>query len=296
MQINPILIKDMKIRARLVKVPIFVMAYNALLVLVAIVMLGTSSNAFGSTGRQDYRMMNEFFAGVGTIQCAIVILISLIVAAGGYAGEQEHGTLDILLMTPVRTIEVVNGKISAAVLTAFLFTFSSLPVIALGTIYGGTDIWDICYLECVLLILSVTASCIGMLCSCIIRKSSVAVAFSLVLEVGMIIGPFMLFDFLGGFCVDQYQFGTVIGMYSIAAVLFFSFNPIIFVIRFYDRIMGTNYLMNLFDYKYGVGEETKLYSIMQEYFPEFSVVMQLFLCGILIWIIVKWMKRGRNVR
>lgn len=296
MQINPILIKDMKIRARLVKVPIFVMAYNALLVLVAIVMLSTSANAFGNGGRPDYRLMNEMFAGVGILQCAMVTLISLIVAAGGYSGERENGTMDLLLMTPIRTLELVEGKLTASVLTAFLFTFSSLPVMALGTIYGGTDISDIIYLQCILLILSITAASIGFLCSCIIKKTSVSVAFSLVLEIGLIVGPFLFLDFWGNFCVDTYQFGTVIGTFSVAAIVLFSFNPIIFVIRFYDRIMGLDNMMSMFNYRYGIREDTELYQWMEEYFPEVSMVMQLFLCFVLLYITVRLIKKGRNVR
>lgn len=296
MQINPILIKDMKIRARQVKVPIFVMAYNSLLVLIAIVMLSTSTNAFGNSGRADYKLMSELFAGMGILQCAMVVLISLIVAAGGYSGERESGTMDMLLMTPIRTKELVNGKLIAAVLTAFLFTFSSLPVMALGTIYGGTDISDIIYLQCILIILSITASCIGLLCSCITKKTSIAVASSLILEIGLVMGPFFLLDFWGGFKVNTYQFGDVIGPFSIVAVLLFSFNPIIFVIRFYDRIMGLDNMMSMFNYRYGIGEDTNLYRCMEEYFPEISMVAQLLLCVILVYFIARLIKKGRNVR
>lgn len=296
MQINPILIKDMKIRARLVKVPIFVMVYNALLVMVAIVMLSTSVNAFGNGGRPNYKIMNEMFAGMGILQCAMVILISLIVAAGGYSGERENGTMDLLLMTPIRTLELVNGKVIASILTAFLFTFSSLPIMALGTIYGGTDLGDIIYLQCILLILAITAASIGFLCSCIIKKTSVSVAFSLVLEVGLILGPFLLLDFWGSFCVNTYQFGTVIGVFSVAAVVLFSFNPIIFMIRFYDRIMGLDNMMSMFNYRYGIGEDTRLYQWMEQYFPEAAMIMQLLLCFIVLYVTMRLIKKGRNVR
>lgn len=295
MQINPILIKDMKVRARIVKIPIFVMVYNAVLAFIAIVMLVSSADTFGTSGRPDYRVMNEVFAGMGMVQCALIILVTLIVAAGGFSNEREKGTLDILLMTPVRTWELVNGKLIAAILTGFIFTFSSLPIMALGTIYGGTDVMDIVYLQCILLILSVTAASIGLLCSSISKKTSVSVTFSLIVEAVLLVGPFILLDFLSSFFYNTYQFGTVMGPLSVIAVGLLSFNPVMFIIRFYDRIMGTNSMMNLFNYYYGIGKDMKAYKIVSEYFPEISMAMQVALSIVIMFIIMKLMKKRRNM-
>ena len=109
MQINPILIKEMKIRARIVRIPIFVMVYNVVLAFVGIFMLIFSTDMFGIYGYINYQSMNDLFAGVGIMQCMVTILVTLIVAAGGIAGEREKGTLDMLFMTPVSTLELVNG-------------------------------------------------------------------------------------------------------------------------------------------------------------------------------------------
>ena len=122
MQINPILIKEMKIRARIVRIPVFVMIYNAVLAFVGIFMLINSTDMFGIYGYINYQSMNDLFAGVGVVQCVVTIVVTLIVAAGGISGEREKGTLDMLFMTPVRTLEVVNGKLFSAVLTGCLFT------------------------------------------------------------------------------------------------------------------------------------------------------------------------------
>lgn len=295
MQINPILIKDMKTRARIVKIPIFVMVYNAVLAFIAIVMLFSSADTFGTSGRPDYRVMNEVFAGMGIVQCALILLVTLIVAAGSFSNEREKGTLDILLMTPVRTWELVNGKMFAAVLTGFLFTFSSLPILALGTIYGGTDVMDIIYLQCILLIMSLSAASIGLLCSSVSNKTSVSVAFSLVVEAGLLVGPFIFLDFLSTFFYNSYQFGTVMGPFSSISVVLLSFNPVMFMVRFYDRIMGTNSMMDRFNYYYGIGENMSAYKVVNEYFPEFSIMMQLILCVVLLFVTMKLMKKRRNV-
>lgn len=294
MQINPILIKELKVRARTVKIPIYVMCYNAVLALIAIVMLTSSSNFLGTSGHTDYRIMNEVFAGMGIVQCVVVILASLVLSAGSFTSEREMGTMDMLLMTPVRTWEVVNGKFAATVLTSFFFAISSLPIIALGTVYGGTDIVDILYLQIVWLVLSSMAGGVGLLSSAINQKTSVSVLLALATEICLIVGPFIFLDFLSSFFYSSYQYGQANPL-TLIAILLLSMNPVMLIIRFYDRIMGTTLLINMFHYSYGLEMESPWYSMVQEYYPELCMLVQLLLTLLISFFIMKMLKRRRNV-
>lgn len=295
MQINPILIKEMKIRARIVRIPIFVMVYNVVLAFVGIFMLIFSTDMFGIYGYINYQSMNDLFAGVGIMQCMVTILVTLIVAAGGIAGEREKGTLDMLFMTPVSTLELVNGKLFSAVLTGCLFTFSGLPILALGTIYGGTDLWDVVFLQVMNIVLSFFTAGIGLLCSSISKKTSVSVAFALTLEIAFVVAPVVILNCIDAFTNSSYRYGSASTAMIVLAIVLHVFNPISPMIQFYDRIVGTNLLMETFEYSYGIGRESIFYQFLNQYFVDACIVVQLCMAVLCIFIISKVLKRGRNL-
>ena len=54
MKINPILIKELKVRARSIHIPIFVMVYNAVLAFIGIFMLISSIDMLDINGQLNY--------------------------------------------------------------------------------------------------------------------------------------------------------------------------------------------------------------------------------------------------
>lgn len=295
MKINPILIKELKVRARSIHIPIFVMVYNAVLAFIGIFMLISSIDMLDINGQLNYGQMNDMFLVNGLFQCVTIILVTISVSATSFSGEKERGTLDLLLMTPVSTMEVVNGKLLSCVLTAFLFAFSSLPILLLGTIHGGTDLSDVLYLEIVLLILAFSVSTRGIFWSVLFDKTSVAVIFSLVTEVIFLIGPFVLLEFVDTFLYNGYQYGTT--DYSAAALTIpLQFlNPISLILGLYERIGGREFLMEIFVYDYGIWEDSALYAWLEQYFVIACAVCQIVFTWVVHMINVTILKKGRNI-
>lgn len=295
MKINPILIKELKVRARSIHIPIFVMVYNAVLAFIGIFMLISSIDMLDINGQLNYGQMNDMFLVNGLFQCVTIILVTISVSAASFSGEKERGTLDLLLMTPVSTMEVVNGKLLSCVLTAFLFAFSSLPILLLGTIHGGTDLSDVLYLEIVLLILAFSVSTRGIFWSILFDKTSVAVIFSLVTEVIFLIGPFVLLEFVDTFLYNGYQYGTT-GYSAAALTIPLQFlNPISLILGFYERIGGREYLMEIFVYDYGIWEDSALYAWLEQYFVIACAVCQIVFTWVVHMINVTILKKGRNI-
>ena len=294
MKINPILIKELKVRARSVQVPIFVMVYNAVLALVGIFMLMSSMDTLKVRGQLDYGQMNDMFLSIGIVQCVMVILVSLSVSASSFSSEKERGTLDLLLMTPVSTLELVNGKLLSCVLTVFLLAFSSLPVMLLGTIYGGTDLSDVLFLMLILVILAFAVSARGILWSIVFDKTSVAVIFSLLTEIVFLVGPFLLLEFMSAFLYNGYQYGM---MEAPAAIgLFFqSLNPLLLIGGFCEQVAGSKILMDYFVYDYGIMEGSGFYQWLEQYVVIGCAVAQMTLTLVLHLISIKILKKGRNI-
>lgn len=295
MKINPILIKELKVRARSVHIPIFVMVYNAVLAFIGIFMLMSSMDMIRGNGQLNYGQMNEMVIVIGFFQCTMVILVSLALSASSFSSEKERETLDLLLMTPISTLEVVNGKLLSCVLTVSVFAFSSLPIMFLGTIYGGTDLTDVLYLMIILIILAFSVSARGMLWSVLFDKTSVAVVFSLLTEIVFFIGPFVLLEFVEAFLYNGYQYGTMEIPATAVSLLFQLFNPLFLIGGFLEQVAGDGGLLNFFVYFYGIMEDSSLYQWLEQYFVIGCAVAQMALTGVLHLINIRILKKGRNI-
>lgn len=294
MKINPILIKELKVRARSIHIPIFVMAYNGIMAFIGIFMLISSVDMLNLNGVLNYGQMNDMFLVNGLFQCMIVILVSLSVSVAAFTGEKERGTLDALLMTPVSTMELVNGKLLSCVATGFLFAFSSLPILMLGTIHGGVNLSDVLYLELMLFILAFSVSTRGIFWSILMHKTSVAVIFSLVTEMAFLIGPFVLLEFMDTFLYNGYQYSAAGYPLSAFTILFQFLNPVSLIIGFCERIEGHEVLMHFLVYDYGIWEDSGLYSWLEQYFVMGCAVSQIVFTFILHLINIKILKKGRS--
>ncbi len=295
MKINPILIKELKVRARSVHIPIFVMVYNAVLALVGVFMLMSSMDMLKMEGQLDYGQMNDMFLAIGTAQCVMVVMVALSVSASSFSAEKERGTLDLLLMTPVSTLEVVNGKLLSCVLTVFLLAFTSLPILLLGTIYGGTDLSDVLFLLLIIIILAFAVSARGILWSILFDKTSVAMIFALLTEIVFFFGPFLLLEFMGAFLYNGYQYGMMEVPATGVCLFFQFFNPLFLIGGLYQQVAGSGTLMDFFVYAYGVIEGGSLYQWLEQYFVIGCAVAQMTFTMILHLINIRILKKGRNI-
>ena len=295
MKINPILIKELKVRARSVHIPIFVMVYNGVLAFIGIFMLMSSMDMLKVKGQLDYGQMNDRFLSIGIVQCIMVILVTLSVSASSFSSEKERGTLDLLLMTPVSTMELVNGKLLSCVLTVFLLATSSLPIMLLGTIYGGTDLSDVLFLMLILLILAFSVSTRGILWSVIFDKTSVAMIFSLLTELVFFLGPFLLLEFMNAFLYNGYQYGTMGASAAFVSLSFQFFNPLLLIGGFCEQVAGGKFMMDFFVYDYGIMEGSGLYQWLEQYLILGCAVVQMSFTLVLHLINIRILKKGRNI-
>jgi ABC-type transport system involved in multi-copper enzyme maturation permease subunit len=95
-----------------------------------------------------------------TAQVLAVVLLS-----DAISGEMRRRTLEDLLVTPIRAVHIVLGKLLSRLLQLVLLLAISLPVLALARVFGGVP-WD--YIVsglCITLSASVFAGSLSLLCS-----------------------------------------------------------------------------------------------------------------------------------
>lgn len=289
MRWNPIWIKELKTRARVVRIPILLMLYNAVVALAALFMLMASMDIFNGGNHIDYSGMPGLFAGLGILQCSVGFLVTLVMTSHAITGEKEMGTMDLMLVSPISSGTVVGGKIMAAMTTSFLFAVSSLPILTVSTVYGGISGKNILYLCLVFLMITFQAASVGIMCSCIMDRSSLSIITSLIIESILLIGPFLFLEVINSFIYNKMQ-GALNPVFSLKGWVFVLLvNPTMLLLGFYDNVMGGDSLMNLFFYNYAIGDDTTLYYFLQKYFIDCCVLMQFLLSSFFLWIGMKKM-------
>ena len=110
------------------------------------------------------------------------------ITGGSIAIERERKTLDILLTTHLSPWKIVFGKLESSLSMIFLIAFSTLPAVSLILIFGGVSVIDLLSLVVILVISGIFIGSIGIFCSAMIRKSTVATVVSYVIVMMLILG------------------------------------------------------------------------------------------------------------
>lgn len=146
MNVNPVLVKEMRTRMRGARsfaiLTIYAATLGTILGLFYWAMVGTSrSSQMTGAGLQ--------LAAVAVfVQTALVCLISPTFTAASIASEREQQTFELLVASLATPATILVGKVGASLCYLLLVLFGSLPIVAFLYWIGGvslTDVW-ICYL------------------------------------------------------------------------------------------------------------------------------------------------------
>ena len=287
MRWNPIWIKELKIRARVVRIPILLMFYNAVVALIAMFMLITSVDMSGGGGYVDYSGMTSLFAGLRVLQYSMGFLVTLVMTSNAISNEREKGTMDLMLVTPVSPRTLIGGKMLSAMTTSGLFAISSLPVLAISSVYGGISMEDIFYMVMAFLLIILYAGSTGIMCSGLMGRSSLSIVSSMLLSVILFAGPFAVLEIINTFFYGNMQ-GSLEPSFAVNGWVFVLLvSPIMLIVDFYDRVIGGSRLMDMFFYNYGIGEETALSYFLEKHFIQCCILVQLVLSLIFLLIAMK---------
>lgn len=129
------------------------------------------------------------FMFVPGIMALILMLISAMMTSISIAREKEMGTMEILLVSPLKPVQIITGKVVAYIVLAFI---NAITILLLGNFVFGVPIQGSVILllfECILYI--ILALSLGILISSITDNQQVAMmisAFALMLPVILLSG------------------------------------------------------------------------------------------------------------
>lgn len=188
MQINPVLETEMKRGMRSMKNSWVIMCVNLVLAVVAVVTyFGTGTKGSYLTAGQ-YQFPIQCYMMMAYALFAMICLLLPGIAGGSIAIERERKTLDILLTTHLSPWKIIVGKLEASLGMIFLIVFSALPIISLIMAYGGVSVADLFALVLILIISGIFMGSVGIFCSAVMKKTTVATITSYVVTIFLALG------------------------------------------------------------------------------------------------------------
>jgi ABC-2 type transport system permease protein len=143
---GPIFDKELRVSSRQRRLYVLRFAYVCLLLLVT-VNLWLISVRIPSAGSAIVQVSRMAEAGKFVVMAIVWFqfvaaqVLAAVLLSDAIGGEIRHRTLDVLLVTPITSVQIVLGKLFSKLLQLVLLLAASLPLLAIVRVFGGVP-WD----------------------------------------------------------------------------------------------------------------------------------------------------------
>lgn len=170
MKVNPVYGKEIKLRVRSVKFAMTILFFNLALIAIALFWFEVLFNV-NMNSRIDYSGAVKVYFILICLEAAMVAFLVPVFTAGSIAGEREKQTLEILLTTVLKPMQIVIGKLMSSISMVILLVFSSLPVISIVFTIGGINMANLMQFVFIIIVMSLYIGSIGMYSSVLLKKA-----------------------------------------------------------------------------------------------------------------------------
>jgi hypothetical protein len=147
----------------------------------------TSSLPFGTPASVGGGVFNALVSAAFLLICGVCVL-----TADALNTDQREGTLGLLLLTRVRVVDVLLGKLGSIGLTSVCVMLAFLPMLMLPVLSGGVSGGEVFRKELGLVNVLLFALAAGLYASASKRERFKAARFALILVGAVALGPFLL--------------------------------------------------------------------------------------------------------
>lgn len=189
-RINPVLLKELKVKMRSWKAAILIGSYNLVLVLLTIFIVKIMMN--NNVGVVNQQNIFGTYAFIVAAQFGLITLIAPALTAGAISGERERQTLDILLSTTLNHGSIILGKLFSSLSQIILLIISSVPVFSIIFLYGGIGLSGLLQVFMFYILLAITLGSIGIFFSTYLKKSTAANVLTYAVVVFFYLGTILI--------------------------------------------------------------------------------------------------------
>ncbi len=176
---NAVLYKEMTVDIKKPKAILIIILVNLLLFpVMGCFFLGIA--VAGLKSMVSYRVMTWYFIAMVGIEFAIISFLTPAVTSGTVSLEKERQTLDVLLTTRMTPWEIIKGKYSSVMVLLGLIIVSTLPLLSIVFIYGGTSLIGVIIIILALIVYAGMVAAFGVFYSSLTKNTVLAVILSYV--------------------------------------------------------------------------------------------------------------------
>lgn len=296
MRMNPVYKRETMVSARSIKLALTLMAFNGILAVVALLNMYSTLAQVRLTAEIQYTSFLDLYLFVAVLEFVMLIFIMPALTAGSISGERERQTLELMLTTKMRPADIVLGKLAASLSTMALLIISSFPIIAMVFVYGGVTLKDIgllllCYIAAALFVGS-----LGLCCSALFRRTTLSTVVSYAVMGVVVIGTYGINQFayyMSGMHVDSYfaSIGQAPAHATSGGFLYLLLiNPTTTFLVTISQLTGQVQAAANVDRWFGGHSASPVFA----QWVEASVVIQLLMAALFIWIAIRAISSGKQ--
>ncbi|MDF2519864.1 MAG: hypothetical protein K0R84_492 [Clostridia bacterium] len=189
--INPVLMKEIKVKMRSWKAAGIIGLYLLILAAVAWFITYLNNNdMYSATINPQFSI--GAYTGIAVIQFILILFIVPALTAGAIAGERERQTLDLILCTKLKPRTIIVGKLLASMSHAILLIVASIPMFSIVFLYGGISVLEIAQLFGFYMITAIMAGSVGIFFSTYVKKTIAATVLTYALGIFMCFGTLFI--------------------------------------------------------------------------------------------------------
>lgn len=175
--------------------------YGALVVFLAISSLGAGFFIYVSMFQNydlsfDPSLMVWLYVVLAAVQMGLVLLAAPAIAAGSISGERERQTLDLLLVTKMRPVSIVIGKLMSSLAYVLLLVISTMPVFAIAFYFGSISMFHVLQLFLFILCTACMVGAVSVYFSCKFKKTIVSIVLMYLVIGVLCFGTLLLLAFV----------------------------------------------------------------------------------------------------
>lgn len=182
MNLGPVLLKELRSQMRGRRAVFALTAYLGVLLLVALAIYAIASvmSEGLEVAETSESIGTGLFTSLSVLQASLVVLLTPAFTANAISQEREQKTLDVLSVTLLEPWAIVVGKLLAALAYIGMVLVASLPVVAMGFLFGGVEPAQVAAVFGVQMLLALTFGALGLFFSSFVRRTLWSMVFSYV--------------------------------------------------------------------------------------------------------------------
>lgn len=172
MQLNPVMVKELRARMRGWRALFILVVYLAVLSIITLLIYSAARDLTrGSNSLASAQVGKAIFSGLVVFQTIMVALLTPAFTSSAITQEREQKTYELLVTTLLPARAIVLGKLGSALAYVALLIIAVAPLESLAFIFGGVSPEEIILSQVVMLAAAILFASVGVFWSSTVRTS-----------------------------------------------------------------------------------------------------------------------------